>query len=57
MLDFDWGKNINPNTAVDDLVDKFLASRITPPEQENNHTRSIQIFQSLARILLAVLYH
>ena len=33
MLDFDWG-NIDPNTDVDDLVDKFLASRITPPEPE-----------------------
>jgi hypothetical protein len=26
--------NIDPNTDVDDLVDKFLASRITPPEPE-----------------------
>ena len=33
MLDFDWG-NIDPNTAVDDLVDKYLASRMTPPESD-----------------------
>ena len=33
MLDFDWG-NIDPNAAVDDLVDKFLASRMTPPEPD-----------------------
>jgi hypothetical protein len=31
MLDFDW-ENIDANTALDDLVDKFLASTITPPE-------------------------
>ena len=34
MLNYYCG-NIDPNTAVDDLVDKFLASRmITPPEPE-----------------------
>ena len=33
MLDFDWG-NIDPNTGIDDLVDNFLASRMTPPEPD-----------------------
>jgi hypothetical protein len=33
MLDYYCG-SIDSNTAVDDLVDKFLASRITPPEPE-----------------------
>jgi hypothetical protein len=33
MLDFDWG-NIDPNTAVDDLVDNVLASRMSPPEPD-----------------------
>ena len=53
MLDFDWGDNmldIDPNTALDDLVDTFLASRIMPPEPD-----SIKISRSLARNLLAVL--
>jgi hypothetical protein len=49
MLDFDWG-DIDPNTAVDDLIDTFLASRIMPPEPD-----SIKISRSLARNLLAVL--
>ena len=33
MLDFDWG-NIDPNMAIDDLVDNFLASRMTQPEPD-----------------------